>query len=107
MMYEAFYKSSSAVQPMSFSQVVSYVWLQQAFLAFFAMWFRDGELFDAITSGNVAYELVRPLNIYLFWYVKLLAQRLSSAALRCLPILFVAFYSLCLTGCSRPLRRNP
>ncbi|XID95493.1 ABC transporter permease [Paenibacillaceae bacterium WGS1546] len=90
MVYQAFYAQPLANPPMSLGELVAYVWLQQAFLAFIALWFRDNELFQLITSGNIAYELCRPSGLYGLWYAKLLAQRLSSAALRCLPILAVA-----------------
>jgi ABC-2 type transport system permease protein len=90
MILEAFYRNSDATAPMTLPQLASYIWLQQAFLVFVALWYRDGELFSLITNGNVAYELCRPTNLYFFWHVRLLAQRLSGAALRCLPILGVA-----------------
>ncbi|ACT01812.1 ABC transporter permease [Paenibacillus sp. JDR-2] len=91
MVYVAFYEHSSAQPSMSLEQLASYIWLQQIFLAFVMLWFRDNEIFNLITSGNIAYELCRPCGIYSFWYAKLLAQRLSSAILRCVPILLVAF----------------
>jgi ABC-2 type transport system permease protein len=92
MIYQAFYSNASKVQPMSLSQIVVYIWLQQAFLAFIALWYRDYEIFDLITTGNIAYELCRPCKIYNFWYSKLIAQRLSSALLRCFPILILSFF---------------
>ena len=58
---------------------------------FIVLWYRDGELFNLITSGNIAYELCRPCELYGFWYAKLIAQRLSGAILRCFPILIIAF----------------
>jgi ABC-2 type transport system permease protein len=54
------------------------------------LWIRDNELFDLITSGNIAYELCRPTDLYGLWYAKLIAQRLSGAILRCFPIIIVA-----------------
>jgi ABC-2 type transport system permease protein len=90
MIYEAFYKSTSAAQPISFHQLIQVLWLQQSFLVFVMLWFRDNELIDLITSGNIAYELCRPSDLYSFWYAKLIAQRLSSALLRCFPIIFIA-----------------
>lgn len=93
MVFDAFYAQTSAAAPqMSLSEVVAYCWLKQAFLAFIVLWLRDNELFQLITSGNIAYELCRPSGIYGLWYAKLLAQRLSSALLRCLPILLVSFF---------------
>jgi len=91
MVYEAFYQNAAENQPISLSQLIDYIWLQQAFLVFIALWSRDNEIFNLITSGNIAYELCRPCSIYGFWYAKLIAQRLSGAFLRCVPILAVAF----------------
>lgn len=90
MIFEAFYASGTSQPDFSFQQMVNYLWLQQAFLALILTWYRDNELFGLITSGNLAYELCRPINLYGFWYAKLLAKRLASAALRFAPILIVA-----------------
>ncbi|MDR0949820.1 MAG: ABC transporter permease, partial [Lachnospiraceae bacterium] len=90
MLYKAFYASGDTAPPMEWSQLVSYTWLQHAFLAIIMLWYQDGELLDAITSGNVAYELCRPYGLFSFWIVRLLAMRLSSVLLRCLPILIIA-----------------
>lgn len=92
MIFEAFYEHSSITPPISLKELITYIWLQQSFLAFIMLWFRDNELFNLITTGNIAYELCRPCELYGFWYAKLLAGRLSSALLRCLPILAVAFF---------------
>lgn len=91
MVFIAFYTYSTQPAAMTLAEVVSYTWLKQAFLAFIMLWFRDNELFQLITSGNMAYELCRPTGMYEFWYAKLLAQRLSAALLRCSPILIIAF----------------
>ena len=91
MIYEAFYTNAAIIPPMSLKQVISYVWLQQAFLVFIALWIRDNEIINLITSGNIAYEFCRPCSLYGFWFAKLTAQRLSGALLRCFPILIVAF----------------
>lgn len=90
MVFEAFYAWSADEPPMSLPQLVAYIWLQQAFLSFIGLWFRDNELFQLITTGNIAYELCRPSDLYGLWYAKLLAQRLASALLRCFPVLIVA-----------------
>jgi ABC-2 type transport system permease protein len=91
MLYQTFYKSNPKMAPMEFSQLSSYIWLQQAFLALFFTWFLDNDILDLITSGNVAYELCRPLDIYNTWFAKNCSVRLSKAILRCFPILIIAF----------------
>ena len=90
LMYHAFYKSGQNVFPMEFSQLSCYIWMQQAFLAMFMVWFYDNEIFDHITSGSIAYELCRPCDLYSMWFVKNMAIRLSRVVLRCVPILLVA-----------------
>lgn len=90
MIYAAFYKNAGPQTSFTFSQLVDYIWLQQAFLALIMNWYRDNDLFKLITSGNIAYELCRPMDIYRFWYAKLLAKRLSSALLRFMPIIVCA-----------------
>ncbi|WP_438445167.1 ABC transporter permease [Gorillibacterium sp. sgz5001074] len=91
MIYEAFYSHTTGTPPISLNDLITYLWLQQSFLAFIMLWYRDMEIFNLITSGNIAYELCRPCGLYGFWYAKLIAQRLSGALLRCSPILVVAF----------------
>lgn len=92
MIYRAFYQSDASAFPMSLSATASYIWLQQAFLAFFAAWMMDNEIFDSIVNGNIAYELCRPIDIYNIWFSRNLATRLSRAVLRCFPILIVAAF---------------
>lgn len=90
LLFRAFYAAGADAFPMSFQALVNYTWLQQAFLALFMTWFWEGELFDSITSGNVAYELCRPVSLYGMWFVRGLAVRLSKTVLRCLPVLLLA-----------------
>jgi ABC-2 type transport system permease protein len=90
MAYQAFARSGAS--PLSPTQIASYVWLQQALLALVAVWFRDAELIGTISSGDTAYELCRPLDLYRYWFARLAAGRLAAVALRCLPILTVAFF---------------
>lgn len=92
LLFRAFYQSGSESFPMTFPALVNYIWLQQAFLALFMTWFWEAELFDSITSGNVVYELCRPVSLYSMWFVRGMAVRLSKATLRCVPVLVVASF---------------
>lgn len=89
--FSAFFRANPAGFPMSFEQMVSYIWLQQALLALFMTWFIDRDIFDAILFGSIAYELVRPIDLYGRWFAQSVANRLSRAVLRCIPVLIVAF----------------
>lgn len=90
LIFKAFYKENAHSFPMEFSQLTSYIWMQQAFLALFMSWYFDNDIFMIITNGNIAYELSRPMDLYSMWFTKNLAVRLSRAVLRCMPILLVA-----------------
>lgn len=92
MMFRAFYRADAAAFPMSFSATASYIWLQQAFLALFAAWMMENDIFESIVNGNIAYELCRPVSIYNMLFSRSVANRLSRAVLRCFPILIVAAF---------------
>ncbi len=92
MIFRAFYQTDASAFPMTFSATASYIWMQQAFLAFFATWMFENEIFDSILNGNIVYELCRPINIYNMWFSRSIANRLSRAVLRCFPILLVAVF---------------
>ena len=93
MIFAAFYRSSDAVQPMTYEQVVSYIWLGQAFLLL-AMFGVEGEIAAMIRSGGVAYELTRPVDLYGLWYSRCLAARLAPTLLRAVPQLVLAYLFL-------------
>lgn len=90
LLFRAFYQADAASFPMAFPALVNYIWLQQAFLALYMIWFWEMELFDLITTGDAAYELCRPIRLYDMWFVRGLAVRLSRSALRCFPVLLLA-----------------
>ena len=92
LVYRAFYEAEPGAFPMSFTATASYIWMQQAFLSFFAAWMMEDEIFDGIINGNIAYELCRPIDIYNMWFSRSIANRLSRAILRCFPILIVAVF---------------
>jgi len=102
MIYRAFYRADAGAFPMTFSATASYIWLQQAFLAFFAAWMMENEIFDTIINGNIAYEMCRPVSIYGMWFSRSMANRLSRAVLRCFPILIVAAFIPQPYGIARP-----
>ena len=89
MVYMAFYKSGGKSIPMSLSEVITYLWLQQAFLSLVNQFSRDQELFKLIKEGGIAYELARPKDLYFMWYFKVLGQRISAVTLRVFPLLLV------------------
>ena len=88
--YVAFYESGGTNLPMKLEELISYVWLGQAFFALIYMIYRDKDITGIIKNGNVAYELARPQDLYFMWFSKIYGEKLSSLALRFLPVIVVA-----------------
>lgn len=100
--FRAFYQADPGAFPMSFQATASYVWMQQAFLALFAAWMFENEIFQCIRDGSVAYELCRPVDLYAMWFARSAANRVSRAVLRCAPILLVAAFLPAPLGMTAP-----
>ena len=90
LMYKALYESSGSVFSMSFSQMVSYVWIQQVFMVLFMVVFADGEIYSSIAEGTIAYDLVRPVGLYGWWFSQSAANRLAFTILNCIPVFLLA-----------------
>lgn len=84
----AFFRGSGA-QPMAAGEAVAYVWLGQAFFAMLP-WRLDGELQRQFLRGEVAYELLRPVDLYGYWFARHVAFLAAPMLLRCVPILVLA-----------------
>jgi ABC-2 type transport system permease protein len=97
MILAAFFAVSTAEQPMTMAQVIAYVWLGQALLGLLP-WGVDPELQEKMNSGAVAYELLRPLDLYGFWYARTVALRCATTTLRMLPMLATVGIVLPLVG---------
>ena len=94
MIFTAFYDScvDPDAIPMTRQQLIGYVWLGQAMLALLP-WIRivDADVAAMVRSGTLAYELVRPVDLYGFWFVRAVAQRGAPTLLRAVPLFIVAW----------------
>jgi len=89
MIFQAFYDSSRIVQPINRVEVVTYIWLGQAMLGLLP-WNLDPDIRAMVRNGTVAYELLRPIDLYGTWYMRAIAQRTAPTLLRCIPLFTVA-----------------
>lgn len=89
--YIALYTNGNGVDSINLSQIITYTWLHQAFFSLLYIRLADEEIADSISSGNVAYEIIRPYNLYFWWYIKVVAKRISSGLLRVFPVIILAF----------------
>ena len=85
-LYRALY--SSRPQSLPLKDVVTYVWLQQAF--FRMLFATDPDLMDKIRTGSIAYDLCRPVDLYGFYFARAAAQKLTGSLMRAVPMLTVA-----------------
>ena len=89
MVLEAFTRSSTGPHPMSHREMTGYVWLGQATLAILP-WNNDKDVQNQVRSGAVAYELVRPVDLYWLWYARHVAMRTAPTVLRAVPLFAIA-----------------
>jgi ABC-2 type transport system permease protein len=93
LIFAAFYAGGAAHAPMSLANAVTYTWLGQAFLAFLP-WAADPDVAEMVRSGGVAYERVRPVDTYAWWYMRALAWSVARVLPRA--ALMVVFASVLL-----------
>ncbi len=79
-------------QTMSAADIATYFWMNQAFIAMNAVWTMDNSLFQEVESGDIQYSILRPQNIYLQWFVRNGAYRLSRTILRATPLFLIIFW---------------
>jgi ABC-2 type transport system permease protein len=87
MVLSAFFAAGAA--PLSFDAAVSYVWLGQAVFLLFP-WRLDPDIAEPIRTGNIAYELCRPLDLHGVWLSRAIAMRTAPVLLRLVPMVIVA-----------------
>lgn len=94
MVLVAFYRSAVAASaPLSLAQAITYTWLAQGLLALLP-WMGDPEVAQAVRTGAVAYDRLRPVNAYALWF----ARSAGWTAARALPrvALMLAFAGVAL-----------
>jgi ABC-2 type transport system permease protein len=96
MVLAGFYHSAGR-EPLSLGQAIGYTWLGQAFLVVLP-WNADPEVSDMVVSGAVAYERLRPLDTYFYWYARALAWTLARLLPRAAPMFLLAGVILPLVG---------
>ena len=99
MVLSAFFRGAAS-SPMTLQQTIDYVWLGQALLTLLP-WSADPEIARMVRSGDVAYERLRPLDPYAFWYARAVARRTATPLLRAIPMVITAGIVLRLLGMSR------
>ncbi len=89
MVFYGFYSSTTGSVPIDYKVAISYIWLGQAMLGMIP-WNGDSEIQDLIRTGNVTYELVRPMNLYNYWFARAFALRTAPTFLKSIPLFIIA-----------------
>ena len=100
MILGAFFAEAKGAQPISLVELIPYVWLGQALLGLLP-WNVDQEIATSVRSGGVAYEMLRPLDLYLNWFMRTLAFRCAGTLLRMVPLVTFSMLVLPLIGLAR------
>ena len=93
MILGAFYAAADGPVPMNMTDVVAYVWLGQALLGMLP-WNTDADFKEQVASGAVAYDMLRPLDLYGYWFARTLAFRTATTTLRAIPMAVFAMLLL-------------
>lgn len=89
MVFYGFYSSTSETMPINYKVAITYIWLGQAMIGMLP-WNGDSEIQNLIRTGNVTYELVRPMNLYNYWFARAFALRTAPTLLKSVPLIIIA-----------------
>ncbi|MBM9400600.1 ABC-2 family transporter protein [Gluconacetobacter azotocaptans] len=82
MVYAAFYDGAHPA-PLNLNQTISYVWIMQGTLALMP-WGCDPDIADAVRSGAMAHDLLRPVDPWWWWFCRAAARILGRLVPRAL-----------------------
>ena len=80
MIFTAFYGASRKAYPLTLQDTITYIWLGQAVLQMLP-WNMDADVRAMVRTGTVAYELLRPLDLYTQWFMRSIAARAAPTLL--------------------------
>lgn len=89
MIFTALFSQGTGASPITLSETITFVWLSQALLLMIP-WNADRELEAQIKNGHVAYELLRPIDLYSLIFLRAFAIRTIPTLMRALPLFLVA-----------------
>lgn len=90
--------TSPTEHPLTLEQTIGMIWLAQMLLGILP-WNVDREIEHQIRTGQVAYELLRPINLYSLWFTRSLAMRLIPTLLRSIPFIICLFFGFIYIPC--------
>lgn len=90
-LYTAFLRSGKS--DFTIAQMASYIWLQQCFFTLFKYWdMCKFEITEKIVNGDVAYQLIRPMNLYNYWYQTIFTKSIGCFLMRSIPLALIVVW---------------
>jgi len=90
-LFTAFLKSGKS--DFTIAQMASYIWLQQCFFTLFKYWdMCKYEITEKIVTGDVAYQLIRPMNLYSYWYQTIMTKAIGCFLMRSIPLVCIVIW---------------
>jgi ABC-2 type transport system permease protein len=80
--YRAVYGDRDTVAGLSLNDAISYVWTTQSLIAIGAAWITSLEISQAIRTGDVITDLMRPWSFFLYWLSRSVGERLFNLFVR-------------------------
>lgn len=95
MLFTSLYKYQTPVMqhPLTLPETIGFIWMAQMLLGLLP-WNVDREIEQQIRTGQVAYELLRPIDLYRLWFVRAIAMRLIPTGLRSLPFIGLLLFGV-------------
>jgi len=87
----AFYGARQEMSGISLQGAITYTGLTQATIAYLALW-GWYPIMDSVASGEIASDLLKPLDYYSFWLAQDIGRALAGLIMRGLPLML--FYAL-------------
>jgi ABC-2 type transport system permease protein len=84
----ALYGAQTTVSGMSLLDAITFTGLSQALIAFLSL-FSWYDMMNNVYSGDVASDLLKPLNLFVYWLAQDLGRAWASLLMRGLPIVLV------------------
>lgn len=70
----------------------TFIWLQQALFSLTNIFREDGTIYNDIISGNIVFDMSRPLNIFSIWFYKNLGLRIANGILKGIPVILITLF---------------
>lgn len=83
--YTGFYAAAREPQPLSLTDIRTYVVLCQSFLLLMPLWGGRSEIAETVKDGSVALQLVKPVDFQAYWFADALGTAFYYLLMRSLP----------------------